>query len=276
MCALTQATRLENHVPKTPGTPSDDVPVDPGTSRQLHTKRRANVGEVRSPSVAPDQQTCSRHENTDKTRLIRLRGTGRESTSASYTSRKGKCVEIFKGLQGQTCIHCRNKHLARRVVCHLLKSGVDGHMWNMVVQPTRRRQTCRSGSAEKFRNPSTKFKIASQAYSKYCEKRKRKLVFSYTQHARVPVSVVKQECPPHSVDSWLCGTSTHVRVPDSHDVDEARWLEQHCRCTLLPSEKKKASGSEGAQVTGATGVAEPRGRKDTLRVAHQSTKFEHA
>ena len=99
-------------------------------------------------------------------------------------------------------------------------------------------------------------------------------MFSYTQHARVPVSVVKQECPPRSVDSWLCGTSTHARVPDSHDVDEARWLEQHCRCTLLPSEKKKASGSEGAQVIGATGVAEPRGRKDTLRVAHQSTKFE--
>ena len=40
------------------------------------------------------------------------------------------------------------------------------------------------------------------------------------------------------------------------------------KCTLLPSEKKKASGREGAQVTGATGVAEPRGRKDTLRVAH--------
>lgn len=121
MCALTQATRLENHVPETPGTPSDDVPVDPGTSRQLHTKRRANVGEVRRPSVAPDQQTCSRHENTDKTRLIRLRGTGRESTSASYTSRKGKCVEIFKWLQGQTCIHCRNKHFARRVACHPLE-----------------------------------------------------------------------------------------------------------------------------------------------------------
>ena len=118
MCALTQATRLENHVPETPGTPPDDVPVDPGTSRQLHTKRRANVGEVRRPSVAPDQQTYSRHENTDKTRLIRLKGTGRESTSASYTSRKGKCVEFFQGLQRQTCIHCRNKHFASRVVCH--------------------------------------------------------------------------------------------------------------------------------------------------------------
>ena len=74
MCALTQVTRLENHVPETPGTPSDAMPVRSrhlsSTSHQEKSQRRGGPASECCPR--PTNLFSPREHRQDQTDQARI------------------------------------------------------------------------------------------------------------------------------------------------------------------------------------------------------------